>query len=166
MLMRLEQREKELAAIGAAIGANCRPCIEHHVPAGREAGLSEDEVAGAIATAQVVRREAVRLFSARVQELLRPGAVGGASPEPAALAETSKTRELVALGASVGANSHALIDIHIAAGLEAGLTHAQVEAALKMAKYAQERAVEMTADEAARALDETSAAASLTLKEV
>jgi hypothetical protein len=35
-----------------------------------------------------------------------------------------------------------------------------------MAKYAQERAVEMTADEAARALDETSAAASLTLKEV
>ena len=42
--MRLEQREKELAAIGASIGANCRPCIEHHIPAGREAGLSEVEL--------------------------------------------------------------------------------------------------------------------------
>ena len=43
--MQLEQRDKELAAIGAAIGCNCRPCIEHHIPAGREAGLSETELA-------------------------------------------------------------------------------------------------------------------------
>jgi AhpD family alkylhydroperoxidase len=33
--MQLGQRDKELAAIGAAIGCNCRPCIEHHIPVGR-----------------------------------------------------------------------------------------------------------------------------------
>jgi AhpD family alkylhydroperoxidase len=32
--MQLEQRDKELAAVGASIGRNCRPCIEHHVAAG------------------------------------------------------------------------------------------------------------------------------------
>jgi hypothetical protein len=34
--MALEQQDKELVAIGASIGASCRPCIEHHIPAGRD----------------------------------------------------------------------------------------------------------------------------------
>jgi AhpD family alkylhydroperoxidase len=33
--MQVEQRDKELAAIGASIGCNCRPCVEHHIAAGR-----------------------------------------------------------------------------------------------------------------------------------
>src|SRR5512134_1144796 len=99
--MQLEQRDKELAAIGAAIGCNCRPCIEHHMPAGREAGLSEAELADAVATARAVGHEAVELFSARVDELLGRG---GSAPERGPVAETSRARELVALGASVGAN--------------------------------------------------------------
>jgi AhpD family alkylhydroperoxidase len=45
--MQLEQRDKELAAIGASIGCNCRPCAEHHIPAGRQAGLFEAELADA-----------------------------------------------------------------------------------------------------------------------
>ena len=149
--MRLEQREKELAAIGASIGANCRPCIEHHIPAGREAGLSEDELAEAIGIARAVRDEAIEVFSTRVEELLGRG---GAPPEPAVGAEASEARELVALGASVGANSHPLLDLHIAAALEAGLGSARVEAALKMAEYVQQRAAEMTAEKATHALEE------------
>jgi AhpD family alkylhydroperoxidase len=154
--MRLEQREKELAAIGASIGANCRPCIEHHVPAGRVAGLSETELADAVATAKAVRDEAVELFSGRVEELL--GRAGSRSA-PAALAETSQARELVALGASIGANSHPLLDLHIAAGLDAGLAPVQVEAALKMAEYVQQRASEMTAEKATHALERGTASA-------
>lgn len=152
--MRLEQREKELTAIGASIGANCRPCIEHHLPAGHEAGLSETELAGAVATARAVRDQAVELFSARVEELLGRGGRGGAPPEPDAVAETSKAGELVALGASIGANSHALLDLHIGAALDVGLDPAQVEAALRMARYVQQRAAEMTAEEAAHSLEE------------
>lgn len=153
--MRLEQREKELAAIGASIGANCRPCIEHHLPAGREAGLSESELAEAVATAHSIQHQATVLFSARVEELLRRE---GGAPEPAALPESTRAQELVSLGASVGANSHPLLDLHIAASLEEGLTPAEVEAALKMAEYVQQRAAEMTAEKASHVLRERSGA--------
>ena len=153
--MRLEQRDKELAAIGASIGANCRPCAEHHVPAGRKAGLSETELVDAVAAALAVREQAVELFSARVEELLGRG---DAPPEPASLGEPARDSELVALGASIGANSHPLLDLHIGAALDVGLTPTQVEAALKMAEYVQQRAAEMTADKATHALDERAAA--------
>jgi AhpD family alkylhydroperoxidase len=149
--MRLEQREKELAAIGASIGANCRPCIEHHIPAGREAGLSEVELEDAVATAQAIRSEAVALLSARIDALL---GYRGTAPEPAPVVRISKARELVALGATVGANSHPLLQLHLGAAPEAGLTSPQVEAALKMARYVQQHAVDMTAEKANNVLEE------------
>lgn len=149
--MRLEQRDKELAAIGASIGANCRPCIEHHLPAGRAAGLAESELADAITAAQTIRHQAVDLFAARVDELLEHR---GYEAQPERLTTTSRERELVALGASVGANSHPLLDLHVGAALHVGLTATQVEAALRMAEYVQQRAAEMTAEAATRALEE------------
>src|SRR5512133_291300 len=105
--MPLAQRDKELAAIGAAIGCNCRPCIEHHIPAGREAGLSEAELVDAIAVARAVRDEAIELLAPRIDELL-----GGRTVpvEPTRVGETSRARALVSLGASVGANSHQLLE--------------------------------------------------------
>ncbi|HEY5988941.1 MAG TPA: carboxymuconolactone decarboxylase family protein [Streptosporangiaceae bacterium] len=45
--MALDQKDKELAAIGARIGTGCLPCIEHHIPAGRDAGLTEPDLARA-----------------------------------------------------------------------------------------------------------------------
>ncbi len=149
--MQLEQRDKELAAIGAAIGCNCRPCIEHHIPAGREAGLSEAELAEAVATARAVRDEWIDLLSARVDQLLGDG---GVPSEPASIGQTSRAQELVALGASLGANSHPLLHDHIAAAHELRLSPREVTAAARMAGYVQKRASEMTADAAKHALDE------------
>jgi AhpD family alkylhydroperoxidase len=149
--MSLEQRAKELAAIGASIGANCRPCIEHHLAAGREAGLSPAELHDAVSTAHAVRREAVELLAARIDQLLGNG---GTATEPAAIAHTSKARELVALGVSVGANSHALIHLHVGAALDSGLETHQIKSALKMARYVQQHAADITADEIAHALAE------------
>lgn len=149
--MPLEQTDKELTAIGASIGANCRPCIEHHLAAGREAGLSPAELADAVSTAHTVRREAVELLAARIDQLLGHG---GTAPEPAAIAHTSKARELVALGVSVGANAHALLHRHVGAALDAGLEVHQVKSALKMARYVQQYAAEITADEVTHALAE------------
>ena len=68
-------REKELLPIGAAIGCNCRPCIEHHIPAGRAGGLSEAELADALATARGLRDEATKLLALRIDELLTGGRV-------------------------------------------------------------------------------------------
>jgi AhpD family alkylhydroperoxidase len=148
--MELEQRDKELAAIGASIGCNCRPCIEHHIPTGREAGLSDGELADAVATARVLRDEAIVLLAPRVDELLGRSTVSVG----AASAASSRAHAFVALGASVGANSHALLARHIARAFEPGLSASEVAAALKMAGYVQKRASEMTADKATHTLDE------------
>lgn len=149
--MHLGQRDKELAAIGAAVGCNCRPCIEQHIPAGREAGLSEAELVDAVAIARGVRDEAIGLLASRIDELLGGDSAPGG---PALVAETSRARTLVALGASVGANSHQLLERHIAAALELGLGPREITAAVKMAGYVQNRASEMAATAATHALDE------------
>jgi AhpD family alkylhydroperoxidase len=147
--MPLEQRDKERAAIGASIGANCQPCIEHHLAAGREAGLSDAELGEAVTTAHAIQREALDLLSGRIYQLLGHG---GATPEPAAPDRLSKARELVALGVSVGANSHPLLHLHIGAALDVGLELHQVRSALKMAGYVQRHAAELTAREVSRVL--------------
>ena len=155
--MQLEQREKELAAIGAAIGCNCRPCIEHHIPAGRKAGLTEVELADAVATARTVLDQAIALLSPRVDELLGGGT---ALSESAATGVTSRAEELVALGASFGANSHPLLHRHIAAALELGLSSAELAGVARMAAYVQKRAGEFTADAVKDALHELTGFAS------
>jgi AhpD family alkylhydroperoxidase len=68
--MTLEQADKELAAIGASIGAGCRFCIEHHLPAGREAGLTPRDLGDAVDEAENVCRMAADLLSQRVGTLL------------------------------------------------------------------------------------------------
>jgi len=77
------------------------------------------------------------------------------SPSPAS-AETSRAHALIALGASVGANSHPLLQRHIVATLELGLRPAEIAAAARMAEYVQRRAGEMTAEKATHTLDELS----------
>jgi hypothetical protein len=53
--MQLGQRDKELAAIGAAIGCNYRPCIEHHIPVGRAGRTLQRRARRRVATARAVR---------------------------------------------------------------------------------------------------------------
>jgi len=63
---RLTAREKELVAIGAAIASNCVPCMEFHIPAAREAGLSNEQILFAIKIAEAVKKvpaDKVRIFS-------------------------------------------------------------------------------------------------------
>ena len=148
--MALEQKDKELAAIGASIGALCRPCIEHHIPAGRGAGLSEAELARAVEAAQATHRVAVTLLFRRSRELL-----DGEAPADVAVAaeHTSRPDELVALGASIGANCHPLLEQHVAGALRQGLSPGQVRSAIKMAQIVQQHAAEITTSKAAAALE-------------
>ncbi len=149
--MALDQKDKELVAIGASIGALCRPCIEHHIPAGRDAGLTEPELARAARVAEATHRTATGLLSGRTRELLRGGEVpagAAAQTEP-----MSQLDELVVLGASIGANCHPLLEQHIACALQHGLTADQVRSAIKMAEIVQQHAAEITASKAAAALE-------------
>jgi len=59
-MSQLTPREIELVAIGAAIGSNCIPCVEYHIGAGKQLGISDEEIRAAIALADKVRRAPAR----------------------------------------------------------------------------------------------------------
>ena len=54
----MDNRIKELIAIGASITANCQPCLEYHVTKARENAAEEDEIKQAIAIGKIVRKGA------------------------------------------------------------------------------------------------------------
>jgi AhpD family alkylhydroperoxidase len=56
----LTHRERELVALGAAMGSNCIPCIERHIPEARSAGLTDCQIKEAIDLADKVRQVPAR----------------------------------------------------------------------------------------------------------
>jgi AhpD family alkylhydroperoxidase len=74
----LTAREAELVALGAAMGSNCVPCIEYHMPQARNAGLTDPEIHAAIQLADKVRQVPARKVLETALNLL-PHAPAGAS---------------------------------------------------------------------------------------
>lgn len=66
----LSPRDRALVGLGAALGSNCIPCVEHHVPAARSAGLSDDEIRAALNLADTIRQVPARRVLARATELV------------------------------------------------------------------------------------------------
>ena len=56
----LSPRDRELVSLGAALASNCVPCIEHHIPQARKAGLSDSEISEAIQISDRVRQVPAR----------------------------------------------------------------------------------------------------------
>jgi AhpD family alkylhydroperoxidase len=56
----LTPRERELVALGAAMGSNCVPCVEYHIPESRKVGLTDPEIHAAIQYADKVRQVPAR----------------------------------------------------------------------------------------------------------
>jgi AhpD family alkylhydroperoxidase len=52
----LSRGERDLVALGAAVGSNCVPCVKHYISEGRNAGLSDRQIEDAIRVADGVRR--------------------------------------------------------------------------------------------------------------
>lgn len=84
----LNHCQRELVALGAAMGSNCIPCIEYHIPEARKAGLTDSQISEAIRVADKVRQVPARnvLGSARCM-LPEPSA---AVPEGSTLVETTQ----------------------------------------------------------------------------
>lgn len=57
---KLSNAERELVALGAALGSNCVPCIEYHLPEARKAGLSDRQINEAVRLADRVRQVPAR----------------------------------------------------------------------------------------------------------
>lgn len=56
--MTFDNRTTELIALGAAVAANCRSCVEHHGRKAAEYGIDAGEVAQAIEIGRAVRKGA------------------------------------------------------------------------------------------------------------
>jgi len=67
---RLTHAERELVALGAALGSNCVPCIEYHIPEARKAGLSDRQISEAIHLADKVRQVPARKVLAAAMGVL------------------------------------------------------------------------------------------------
>lgn len=74
----LSPREIELVALGAALGSNCVPCIERHVPEARKAGLSDAEIHTVIELADRVRQVPARKVLETALAMLGAGAANRA----------------------------------------------------------------------------------------
>ena len=54
----MDEKLKELIAIGSSVSAHCQPCLEYHAARARKAGASEDEIAEAIEIGKMVSKGA------------------------------------------------------------------------------------------------------------
>lgn len=61
----------ELVAIGAALASNCEPCFKFHFDKARKLGISLDDMARAVETAQAVKESPARSVLELVNRLLQ-----------------------------------------------------------------------------------------------
>ncbi|HLP09021.1 MAG TPA: sigma-70 family RNA polymerase sigma factor [Opitutaceae bacterium] len=74
----------EYVALGAAIGANCEPCLRYHVNEALKVGISAADIAKAVALAARVKETPARNILKLAERLLQPGGESGAASAPAA----------------------------------------------------------------------------------
>jgi AhpD family alkylhydroperoxidase len=78
--MELNEKVKELVAVGASITANCQPCLQYHVEKALASGADSVEVKAAIEVGRQVRKGAsakMDQFSSSMKEIAPvPAAVG------------------------------------------------------------------------------------------
>jgi AhpD family alkylhydroperoxidase len=67
---KMDERTKELVAIGAAAAANCHPCMDHHLARCDQLGVPREEVAEAVKVGLMVNHGAERAIRKKARELL------------------------------------------------------------------------------------------------
>ena len=66
----MDERMKELVAMGAAAAANCHPCMDHHLAKCDEFGISREEVREAVKVGLMVNRGAERAIRRKAREFV------------------------------------------------------------------------------------------------
>jgi len=68
--MKMDESSKELIAIGAAIAANCQPCLTFHVDKARKLGIGDDEINEAIAVGRMIQKGAMSAMNRYAESVL------------------------------------------------------------------------------------------------
>ena len=78
----MDERIKELIAIGASVTANCQPCLVYHVDKARQHGVCDDEIAAAVKVGKMVRKGSSHKMDEHIDAVLSGGKSGcGGSDE-------------------------------------------------------------------------------------
>ena len=77
--MELDNRIKELVAVGASITANCQPCLQYHIGEAQKSGAEEQDIKEAIEVGKKVRRGAASKMDKFAATLIQPGAPAASS---------------------------------------------------------------------------------------
>ncbi len=131
--MTLSASDKEFVALGAAIGAGCHPCTQYHTQAALKAGLSAEEILGALEEAQEVRAR---------------GGVAVANVGRRILGLDQQE-----LGAAAGCNSGALLLGYAEEATRAGLDGAELREAVDIAEMVKTQAGKFLSRDVERVLE-------------
>ena len=55
----MDDRMKELIAVGASVSANCQPCLRYHAGKAEKAGAAREEISEAIGVGKMVAKGAM-----------------------------------------------------------------------------------------------------------
>ncbi len=78
----MDEKTKELVAIGASVSAHCQPCVTYHVAKAKDLGIGEEEILEAVRVGQMVEKGAGSAMREFTQGLLgKPAAGAGCCPE-------------------------------------------------------------------------------------
>jgi len=76
----MDEKTKELIAIGTSIGAHCQPCLTYHVGKAKELGIEDGEIREAMTVGHMVEKgamAAMKQFAAGILDA--PSSAGAAS---------------------------------------------------------------------------------------
>jgi AhpD family alkylhydroperoxidase len=79
--MTMDNRIKELIAVGASVTANCQPCLQYHVSKALESGANEEEIIEAISVAKMVRKGAMGKMDQFVSTVFKTAEVAAGASE-------------------------------------------------------------------------------------
>jgi AhpD family alkylhydroperoxidase len=68
--MGLDTKTRELAAIAAAVGCNCIPCLKYHFEKGVQAGCTKDEIDEIVKLANMVKQSPAKEITKVAGELV------------------------------------------------------------------------------------------------
>jgi AhpD family alkylhydroperoxidase len=71
--MTLDEKTKELVALGASLAGNCPPCLKYHYQKCRELGIAVDDLDETLETAKTVKELPIRKNYQLANSLLENG---------------------------------------------------------------------------------------------
>jgi len=151
----LTDAERELVAIGAAVGAGCQPCTQYHVRAALKASLSREEILRALDEAQVVRQEGGVAVANVGRRSLGVGQEEQRRGQP-----KDRRQALVYIGSATGCNAGGLLARYLEAASGMGLSREELGEAVQIAQAVKERGAQgFFAKDVERALGQLAPAA-------